>query len=50
VSTVGDDFGIFYQNMSQFNIFKKGEASYWFALTQYISLDEKIRRLFHYGS
>ena len=50
ISTVGDNFAVFYQNISQFNIYRKGEATYWFALTEPMALDEKIRRIFDYGA
>ncbi len=31
-----DNFAIFFQMRPQYNIYKKGEINYWFALTQYI--------------
>lgn len=45
-----DNFAIFYQLRPQYNIFRKGEVNYWFAITEYISIEEKIRKIFNYGN
>lgn len=34
-----DNFGIFYQLRPQYNNFRKGEVNYWFAITEYISIE-----------